>query len=419
MTVHAPSPIEPALDTLVEGPDAEGRAIVADRDVSAVDELAYRLRQQEVLSAFALTALRADTLADLHEAAVERTAEGLGVSFAKYLEYREAEGDLLLVAGRGWAHDVVGMRTFACDMGSPAGFAFLTERPVLSNHLEGEDRFRTPDLLQEHGVRRALNVPVKDGGKPYGVLEADAQDPGRFTEADLKFLQGLANVLSTGIARLHRTAEAERARERETLLAAELRHRIRNLLTLARSTIRMSVVEARRTGGDAGDLIAGRIDALSAATETGLPIPGAPICAGDFGDPVDPVALTDRILAPYAEARAEGGADLPRLDRGAATPLALLLHELATNALKHGALAAPEGRVTATWEADDDALRLEWCEDGAQVSPPAAGTGDSDLGFGQTMIDRAARSLGATVRREWRDTGLVLCLELPRSATVA
>ncbi|MBM2574825.1 GAF domain-containing protein [Jannaschia sp. Os4] len=399
-------------------PPLEGAQVEAVRGGDAplptdAEELAYRLRQQQVLSTFALEALRAGTLDELYRAAVARVAEGLDVSLAKYLRHRAEEGDLVLEAGVGWHAGVVGATVMACDEGSPAGYAYRTERPVLSNHLDAEDRFRTPALLLDHGVTRALNVPVVDGSTPYGVLEADARDPGRFTEADLGFLQGLANVLSTGIARLGERAAAEAARERETLLAAELRHRIRNLLTLARSTVRLSVQEAAETGANPGDLIAGRIDALSAATETGLPVPGSPICAGDFGEPVDPVALTLRILAPYAAATARGEEALPRLDRGEATPLALLLHELATNALKHGALSRPGGRVEAVWSSTPQVLRLDWAETGGPL-PASGDEGVSGHGFGQTMVDRAARSLGAWVRRDWGPEGLVLRLELPR-----
>src|SRR5215218_671054 len=55
------------------------------------------------------------------------------------------------------------------NLESPAGFAFHTGRPVISNHLHHETRFRTPELLAEHGVRRALNVIMSGEGEAFGV----------------------------------------------------------------------------------------------------------------------------------------------------------------------------------------------------------------------------------------------------------
>src|SRR5262249_38174769 len=57
------------------------------------------------------------------------------------------------------------------DLESPSGYALRTRKPVISNHLENEQRFRTPELLAEHGVRRAMNVILQRDGSPFGVLE--------------------------------------------------------------------------------------------------------------------------------------------------------------------------------------------------------------------------------------------------------
>ena len=78
--------------------------------------------------------------------------------------------------------------------------ALHTGRPVISNHLHHETRFRTPELLAEHGVRRALNVIMSGEGEAFGVLEVDSRNPGRFTETDVIFLQSVANLLGVGTA---------------------------------------------------------------------------------------------------------------------------------------------------------------------------------------------------------------------------
>jgi GAF domain-containing protein len=77
---------------------------------------------------------------------------------------------------------VVGNATVGADLASPAGYALRTGKPVISNHLENEQQFRTPELLVEHGIRRAMNVILQGDGSPFGVLEVDSQSEGEFSE---------------------------------------------------------------------------------------------------------------------------------------------------------------------------------------------------------------------------------------------
>ncbi|MBC6981304.1 sensor histidine kinase [Caulobacter sp. 17J80-11] len=183
------------------------------------EELARRLRQQAVVSDFGGLALEARDLDALLQQACALCAEGLGARFAKVLEWRPAEKRFLVRAGVGWRPGVVGSATLGADLESPAGFAFHTGKPVISNHLSEETRFRTPELLREHGVKRAINVLIRVGEtSPYGVLEADSPDPGAFEEADVAFLQGLANLLGGALERAR--VEAELAETQERLHAA-------------------------------------------------------------------------------------------------------------------------------------------------------------------------------------------------------
>jgi GAF domain-containing protein len=85
-----------------------------------------------------------------------------------------------------------------------------TGKPVISNHLENEQRFRTPELLAEHGVRRAMNVILQGDGSPFGVLEVDSTSEGEFSEHDIAFLQGAANIL--GMAIEHQAYQRKRRR---------------------------------------------------------------------------------------------------------------------------------------------------------------------------------------------------------------
>jgi GAF domain-containing protein len=91
-------------------------------------------------------------------------------------------------------------RQAEAETGSPAAYAFQTEQPVITNHLEKEKRFRTPELLLRHGVKRAVNVLIRAGGERFGVLEVDAPDEGEFTGHDQSFLQGFANMIGVAMS---------------------------------------------------------------------------------------------------------------------------------------------------------------------------------------------------------------------------
>jgi hypothetical protein len=94
----------------------------------------------------------------------------------------EPLGALLRVVS--WPAGTVDDVSLGADIESPAGFAFQTGQSVISNHLQGETRFRTPKLLAEHGIKRAINVLIRRGGEgdtSFGVLEADSPDLGQLT----------------------------------------------------------------------------------------------------------------------------------------------------------------------------------------------------------------------------------------------
>ena len=132
----------------------------AIEQVGAGSLLGYRLQQQAILSDFGLFALQCRDNAALLAKAAEMAADGMQTGLCKVLEYRPEQDDLLFRAGVGWKAGVIGHATLGADEESPAGFAFRNGTPVISNHLEGEDRFRTPQIMVEHGVRRAINVLI-------------------------------------------------------------------------------------------------------------------------------------------------------------------------------------------------------------------------------------------------------------------
>src|SRR4029079_15958555 len=120
--------------------------------------LRLRIRQQEIHAELGVLALQGTKFIDLLNHTALLSADGLGAEYCKFLEYLPAENRLLVRAGVGWDEGVVGSASVGADLASPAGYALRTGKPVISNHLENEKRFRTPELLVEHGIRRAMNV---------------------------------------------------------------------------------------------------------------------------------------------------------------------------------------------------------------------------------------------------------------------
>ncbi len=194
-------------------PVVEPPLSMIDQAHQTADVAAQRLHQQELIASFAIVALRADRLEPVLQEACHLASQGLRRPLAKVLEYIPAEDVLLMRAGVGWHPGTVGVARLGADLESPAGYAFKTGRSVLSNHLAGEGRFRTPRLLLEHGVRRAFNVPISVPGRRYGVLEVDSPDGPEFEVADTAFLETLASLLAHAIARdaQQGAIEAERA----------------------------------------------------------------------------------------------------------------------------------------------------------------------------------------------------------------
>jgi GAF domain-containing protein len=168
---------------------------------NVVEELAYRLRQQQLMAEFDFFSLKTNAAQELLQEATRLCAHGMHTQMCKVMAYQADQDDLLLVAGVGWKPAYVGHARAGADLDSPAGFAYRTGRPVISNHLQGESRFRTPKILIEHGIKRAINVMLLVAGKSYGVLEVDSPGEGRFTEADLAFMQGFANLLGVALNR--------------------------------------------------------------------------------------------------------------------------------------------------------------------------------------------------------------------------
>ena len=207
-------------------------------------DLERRIRQQDLLAELGVTALQGASFNQLLDDAARLTAEGMQAQFCKILEHIPAERCFLVRAGVGWEPGIVGAATIGDDLASPGGFALRTGQPVISNHLENEERFRTPELLVRHGIRRAMNVILQGEGRPFGVLEVDSRSEHEFSPHDIAFLQGAANLLGMAIERERYERSLKTALQRQRVLLAEIAHRVKNGLAIVASMLKLQANEA-------------------------------------------------------------------------------------------------------------------------------------------------------------------------------
>jgi PAS domain S-box-containing protein len=202
---------------------------------------------------------------------------------------------------------------------------------------------------------------------------------------------------------------AKRQTEQIEVLSRELSHRIKNIFAVIGSLISMSARQAPEHK-DFAIRMRQRIGALGRAHEFVRPHSDQSRMPG-----IDTTfhALVREILSPYPaydSGRIEiWGEDEPVDDRSA-TPLALLIHELATNATKYGSLSNDEGRVRIDTRVTGDEFVLEWIELGG----PAISGEPESTGFGTALTEISIRDqLGGELMRDWAREGLKVTVRVP------
>jgi two-component sensor histidine kinase len=325
-------------------------------------ELPYRLRQQSLLGEFGRTALQTRDIGQILQRATELCAQGLEAPFAKVLEYIPEEKRLLVSAGVGWAPETIGQISLGVDLESPAGYAFHTGQIVISNHLQEETRFRTPKLLSEHGIKRAINVLIARGGEghlPFGVLEVDSADSGQFDLTDADFLAGFAGLLGIAIERQHADAELQKALEHQAMLTREMSHRVKNSLASVVGLLRVQsrsaqseeVQNALKDAASRITTIAQVHDHLWRSNRIG------------FVDIADFAGELCRKLQETLAYKIDCDFDHLMIPADKAIPLGLLINELVTNAAKH-AYSDKSGEIQVAGEGRGAELRVVVADQG-------------------------------------------------------
>jgi PAS domain S-box-containing protein len=204
----------------------------------------------------------------------------------------------------------------------------------------------------------------------------------------------------------------KRAAEQNEILTHELSHRIKNIFAVIAGLVGLTSRRFPEARGYARDL-GQRIAALGRAHDFARP--HSEHSRPETGDTTLRSLLQElfRAYPAWDEGRiALDGNDVPVDDKGA-TPMALIFHELATNAAKYGALATAEGRVALRAAIDGGVCALHWCERGG----PAVAGEPARSGFGTRLADLSVESqLGGTIRRAWLTEGLEVTIVLPLAA---
>jgi PAS domain S-box-containing protein len=283
-----------------------------------------------------------------------------------------------------------------------AAVEFAGRRPAL-----GEEWCVTWKLYNLDGTRLPhaecpMAVALREG-KPNRGAEAIAERPDgtrlTFTPYPTPLFDADGQLVGA-VNMLVDITERKAAEDRQRLLANEVNHRANNMLAVVQSMVRLS---RSKTVEDFRDTLNGRIQALARAHT---------LLAKSRWMGADLQHLVGEELAPFMDEGSQvwvSGAILA-MEPAAAQSMAMIVHELATNAAKHGALSTTAGKVLIEWRrAKGDRIVFKWTEKGG---PPVAAP--TRQGVGSTVIARAAAYLRAEVALSWTAEGLAFELDVPK-----
>lgn len=184
--------------------------------------------------------------------------------------------------------------------------------------------------------------------------------------------------------------------DRRAILLRELEHRSKNALTVAQSIVLQSLKGDRSVA----HAINGRLHALLTTND---------LITQSEGQTITLASLLDMELAPFnAHKNLVSGTEV-RLPEKLAQTMALVFHELLTNAAKYGALSTPNGYLTITWRADETFLHVTWTE----TAGPTLNGGPTKMGFGSTLIRSVLGAIDGTINKTWAPTGMTAEIRVP------
>ena len=332
------------------------------------EELRSRAKQQEALAQLGERALAETDIDRLLDDVVSTVALTLPVDFVKVLELMPGDNDLLLRAGFGWKESCVGSIVMSKERDGYARHILSAAAPLITADFASETRFAVPQYLRSHGCVSGMSTIVAGrDGRAYGVLGVCTSKQRQFSEQDSSFLAAVANLVAGSIQR-------RQLEQRHELMIRELRHRSGNLF----SQLLALFSQTARNSRNMAELVSNyqaRVMALANAhrliTE-----------AGWKSTPLD--ELLRVVLGPFLDQTTFSGPPVD-IEADPMFSLSAALHELASNAIKHGSLSRPQGRLELSWSIAPTksgmTLTFDWVE---RNGPPARRP--RRTGFGSRLI---------------------------------
>jgi two-component sensor histidine kinase len=359
-------------------------------------EVRVRARQQETLARLGERALTESDLQKFFNEVVDTIGEILDVEMAKILELMPGDAELLLRAGIGWKAGLLGTANVSTGRDSQAGYTLASGRPVIVENLKAETRFTGQPLLHDHGVVSGITAPIAGrDGRAYGVLGAHTAKRRKFHDYDVSFIAAVANVVAGAIQR-------RQLDQRHELMIRELRHRSGNLFSQLLALFSQTAKNSRSVG----DLVTkyeARVLALANAHRL--------ITEGGWKS-TSLNELLNTLVAPFLDRISFNGPNV-FLEPDPTFGLSMAVHELVTNASKHGSLIDPAGRVDLTWSVTRTqqglTLVLDWKESGGPAPKRSRRPG-----FGSRLINMVIeRQLNGQVEQSFGPQGLDARLTVP------
>lgn len=288
---------------------------------------------------------------------------------------------------------------------SPCGVTLDCNGPVLASHPE-----RVYDWISSANivVPEVLLVPLYLGGKePLGTLWIVADKEGHFDRGHARVMTELAAFVGVALRMLNTERQLKASLEQQETLTREMSHRVKNLFAVSIGMVRFSE-KAAATPAEMSKILTGRLQALAEANA---------MVRRSFSDHSTPAtadlaALVGKIMRPHAPGEnrhfvASGPAI--QLGEQATNGLALVLHELATNAVKYGALKAGQGTIELCWREEGDHVVLDWRERGGpRIATPPTGSG-----FGSRLTQSTvAGQFAGELNYDWKPEGLAVTMKL-------
>jgi two-component sensor histidine kinase len=293
---------------------------------------------------------------------------------------------------------------------SPCGVTLDRNGPTLSRHPE-----RVYDWIVEAGITvpEVMLVPLSFGGYlPIGTLWIVADKEGWFDAGHARCMTELAAFLGIALRMLDGERQLQAALDEQETLTQEMSHRVKNLFAITDGMIR-GTARGAADKNEMAHALSGRLHALASAhtlVSRKLHEVGRVPRVGDIE------TLIKAVVAPHEHTDlglpSRFALEGPHVDCGdhAINGVALVFHELTTNAVKYGALSNEQGRVDIRWTLDGDMLDLRWREhDG-----PAVVAAPTTNGFGSTLVRKTiAGQFGGSVDYDWAEGGLTVAMRLP------